>query len=187
MKSPAFALVFGLLSTLAAADDDWSIRAEKEAQALVGVEYTSRFPGDRIAPPLSCTTDGGGSIEIRGRRREPWWYTQARCQGRAVVMLERQVGRVDRHATMQIADTLLLPRFEVEWDPTNPDALYLYANGSCELNGRTDTSFFALIRWGQRERIDARTGVERAWTFDLKRGRIVPLSTQHIVCYRQDP
>lgn len=168
---------------------------EDEASALKGIEYTPRIHGERISPAqLTCTDEGGGLLDegggllnVRDLPAETWSYGLVRCQGRMVVMLQRKIGEVDGYVTWHIVDTLLLPPVHLEPHPDRPNALRLFEAGDCELDGKTDPFFIALVRWGDHEQIDWRTGVEQAWTFDIDQGKIVTLSTKRIICYRPEP
>ncbi|GAB3552557.1 hypothetical protein GCM10027343_38230 [Noviherbaspirillum agri] len=126
---------------------------------------------------------------VNGVDHHDWSINKGQCQGQPVIMLERFISRsAPDVSTWRIVDTLVLPRYMRDPDPgRRPNALRLFETGDCELDGKTDTSFIALVRWGNREQINWRTGVERAWTFDVERGRIVPLSTKRIICYRPEP
>ena len=162
---------------------------EDEAKALKGIEYTAYLSGGQIAPQkLTCTDEGGGLLDSPGASSEVWAFGIAHCQGRTVLMLKQAVGKMKDHITWRIVDTMLLPPFEADWDPTRPHALRSASMEECELDGgRTDTFFMALVRWGKNERIDWRNGVEQAWTFDIPRGRITSLSIKRIVCEWFEP
>jgi hypothetical protein len=185
----AFAFAFAFIWTVALADGKPAITSAEEARAMIGMEYTASMPGERIAPDrFSCINEGGAILLINGISQNDWSTSTTTCQGRPVITLERFVKRLGpRETTWRIVDTLVLPRYERDPDPRRPNALRLFQTGDCELDGKTDTYFIALVRWGKREKIDWRTGVERAWTFDIERERIVPLSTKRIVCYRPEP
>jgi hypothetical protein len=182
-----FALAFAW--TAALANGKPAATAAEEAGALIGMEYVIPMAGERIAPDrFSCISEGGGMLLSNGMPRNDWATSTVTCQERPVILLERFVNRLSpSETTWHIVDTLVLPRYERDPDPSRPNALRLFQTGDCELDGKIDTSFIALVRWGKREKIDWRTGVERAWTFDIERGRIVPLSTKRIVCYRPEP
>lgn len=187
MKLPLWAFALAMTSITAPADSRPAMTVEEEARALIGKEYTFRMQGQRISPELSCTSEGGGLLFINGVFDDEWASGAVKCQGRAVEVLKRAVGEADGDTTWRIIDTLVLPPYKESPNPKRPNALRLAAAGPCELDGRTDTFFIALVRMGKRDRIDWRTGVEKAWTYDIERGRIVPLSTKRIVCYRPEP
>jgi len=190
MKHFMVHLVLLMTSTAALANDGPAMTVEEEARALIGVEYIGRWSDKQIAPHLSCTKEGGGLLHDAA---DTWGDGFAMCQGRAVILLEREVGRIDdAHVKWHIVDTLLLPPAELEWNPKRPDALYLSASAGdqCEIRGRPHIPFGVLARWNKQDkrgRINWRTGVEKAWTFDTKQGRIVPLSTKPIVCESVEP
>jgi hypothetical protein len=187
MRRRAWAFALALAATTALADGRPAMTEAEEAHALIGIEYTSRLHGERITSRLSCTDQGGGLLHGDDISHDEWSHGLATCQGRTVVILRRAIGEVNGRTTWRIADTLLLPPVQLDPAPERPNALRLFGTGDCELDGRTDTFFITLVRWGKHDRIDWRSGVERAWTFDIKRGRIVPLSTRRIACYRPEP
>jgi hypothetical protein len=167
-----------------------AMTASEEAHALIGIEYVLPAFGAPIAPDkLSCTDEGGGFLADGAAPDKEWMQGRAICQGRTVMMLQRRVGEVNGQDIWRIVDTLLLPPIALSWNPKHPNALlFSYSfEGACELHGRPNISFIVLTRWGKRKHIDWRTGVERAWTFDLKRGRIVPLSTKGFTCEWSEP
>ena len=185
----AAALVISIASGVALADTG-AVEADVEvsARALVGLE-TSRLTtsGVPMFDGSHCIFDGDGMVDVRGVTARDWKFGQAVCNGRTVLFLERKIGGGEGAAGWRIVDVVLLPPASHEPVPGRPNALRFAGQGTCEWRGRTDTSFVATVRWAKRERIDWRTGVEKAWTFDIKRGRIVPLSTRHIVCYAYEP
>lgn len=88
--------------------------------------------------------------------------------------------------TWRIVDALLLPEHLQEFDPDRLNELMAFDNNQCEQVRRPVSSFVVLARFGNRQDINWRTGVDKAWTFDIKAGRIVPLSTRRIVCWRYE-
>ncbi|MCM5677925.1 hypothetical protein M8A51_00070 [Schlegelella sp. S2-27] len=182
----ATACLWGALATAHTADPS----ALEEAQRLVGLEYRlgpGAAAGQIIAQRPSCSNVGGSVVWNDGRPMDEWSFGEFICNGRSIALLKRQVGEASNGPTWRIVDALPLPSYEQHGEPKRPNALRLYFNGECELDGKTDTLFFALVRFGKRDRIDWRTGVERAWGFNLTAERIVPLSTKRIVCYRPEP
>lgn len=186
MKRSALSIVLTAACVAAHADVS-SLPVAQEAQALIGIEFTAKAMGSPIDPGLSCTNEGGSTIEVNGVTVEGWGYGRAVCKGRSVAMLKRIVGREGADIRWRIVDAVLLPRFEWNVDPKRPHAPRLFKVGDCELDGRTDTFFIALVRWGKHDRIDWRTGVEKAWGFDSQKERIVPLSPKRIVCHLPEP
>lgn len=183
----AVALAF---AATAYADDKPSMSPNEVAGALIGVESTTRLMGEKVGPDtLSCVDRGGGYMALDNQMLNDWSDAVLVCQGRLIVTLERKVGEANGLEKWRIVDTLLLPPLQDEWNPRRPNALmYIHSSeGVCGLTSRPGTSYFTLVRWGKRKRIDWRTGVERAWTFDIAQGRIVPLSTRHIYCEWVDP
>ena len=182
----ALSVLFGV-----ALADDTDRTVDRLARALVGVEYRLApgiAGGQSIADGVPCTYVGGGLVLVNGEMSDKWAYSQLTCHDRPVAILEKKVDRPDAPDAWRIVDAMALPPFERDLDPKRPNALRLFGTGDCELDGKTDTLFLALVRWGsKRDRIDWRTGVERAWGFNLTAERIVPLSTTRIVCYRPEP
>jgi hypothetical protein len=186
----AWSLALALSSASASAGHLPVMTASQEARALIGVEYFLSSIGKPIAPgKISCTEVGWGSLSDSGAPEDEWSQGQVRCRGRTVITLLHKVGKKDSQDLWRIVDALLLPPIEAFWNPKRPNALSFSdaVEGVCELRGRPHIPFIVLIRWGKRKHIDWRTGVERAWTFDLKRGRIVPLSTKGFTCEWSEP
>ncbi|MCM5681747.1 hypothetical protein M8A51_19645 [Schlegelella sp. S2-27] len=186
MKRFALSVVLTVAFVAAQADAS-SLPVAQEAQALIGIEFTAKAMGNPIDPGLSCTSKGGSTIEINGVTVEGWGYGRAVCQGRTVAMLKRIVGQEGADIRWRVVDAVLLPRFAWGFDPKRPHAPRLFKVGDCELDGRTDIFFIALVRWDKRDRIDWRTGVEKAWGFDPQKERIISLSPKRIVCHRPEP
>ncbi len=177
---PCFAL---LLSSLAQANDT------EVAKGLIGYEHIVVAPAQPFPGRPGCINQGGAVIYTKGVFSYDWGNGIVICDGRPILFLERYIDTnpADRVYRARIVDAVVLPRYELDADPRRPNARRLFETGDCELNGRTDTSFMAIVRWGKRERIDHRTGVEAAWGFDTERGRIVRLDTKRIVCWRPEP
>ena len=180
-----FALAFvPAVAVAALAPQGAQMTAEEEARALIGIEYPGAAFSRRIVPHLSCT-DGGGRLQIGGVDYKEWWYSRVECQGRQVLILERSLPRKEGKAKWYVVDTLLLPPVRLLTEPYAPHGvndLWLFSPEECALDGRYDTDFVALVRWTDREWFDWRSGVEHAWTYDLERERIVPVSTKRIAC-----
>jgi hypothetical protein len=181
----AFACTIGVITGASAGNE----QAARDARELIGLQYRLApgiLNGQVIAERPSCSHVGGATMYVDGHAVDGWAYSEFSCSGRPIALLERRTDETDGRPTWKIVDTLLLPNYSLD-DPNRPKALKLYFNGECELDGKTDTLFFALVRFGKRERIDWRTGVEKAWGFDLNAQRIVPLSTKRIVCHQMEP
>lgn len=164
--------------------------SQQEAQALIGLEYqlsTGTTNGQTIAEHPSCSNVGGTLMWVRGKSFDDWSAGEFECKGQRILLLKRQVNASGAAVRWRIVDTQLLPPYAPGFDDKRPFAPRLHSTGECALDGRTDTLFFVLLRWGKRERVDWRTGVERAWGFNLDAERIVPLSTRRIVCEKPDP
>lgn len=186
MKRVAWSLAFAAMCTVVQADAP-TPGLEQQVRALVGLEFTARAVGGTIASGVDCTDEGGGGVETDGIRAEGWSYGRVVCQGRSIAILKRAIGQEGQRIRWHIVDAVLLPHFELNPDPKRPNAPRLLSAGECELDGRTDTSFIALARWGKHDRIDWRTGVEKAWGYDPQKQRIVLLSPERIVCWRPEP
>jgi hypothetical protein len=189
MKLRTWLLAVLLYSHQAWADDSSVfLPPSEEIKALHGLEYVNAMPEQqRVASHLSCIDEGGALIFENGVLHRDWAKGVIQCQGQWVVALQRKVGMVGRHIKWRIVDTLVLPPISFDPDRSNAEALELVAEDHCEVKGLPNTTFIALVRFGKRQRIDWRTGVEKAWTFDIKRGRIVPLSTKRVVCEPYEP
>jgi hypothetical protein len=122
-----------------------------------------------------------------GEVTHEWAFGEAWCGDRVALLLKHVIGREGRRPIWRIVDTVLLPPFEREWTPRNQNELTRFFAGDCQLDGRIDEFFVALARLGKRNRVDWRTGVKHAWTFDIEKGRIVPVSTRRVVCHRPTP
>lgn len=189
MKMTMWAFMLTLASSFVFAGDMQTTKAAAEAKALIGMEYVPRQHGERVSlAPLSCTVGGGNLLSINGVFSNEWAEALATCQGRAVMILQRRKDVDSDQPTWRIVDTLLLPPIENAWDHEHPDALLLSssAEGLCKLRSLPNASFIALTRWGRKEKIGWRTGVEQAWTYDFAEGHIVPMSTQQIECEWMD-
>ncbi|AKJ30508.1 hypothetical protein AAW51_3817 [Caldimonas brevitalea] len=154
---------------------------------MVGTQYSAQRPGDRVAPHLSCVVEGGGVLWVDGQSADDWSFGTFDCRGRAVLVLQKITPNANGGKTKQIVDSLLMPRFERRPESQRPSSLQFLVMGECALDGSRDNFFVALGRYGKRNRIDGRTGVQHAWGFDVKQGRIVPLPTERIACDRPDP
>ena len=190
MKTRAWTLALLLTSATACAgitETGPLMSAEKEARALVGVKYVPGIQGEKFTSRLSCTSDGSARLSIAGVPYPEWSFGTALCQGRHVETLEQRVSEENGVTTWRIVDALLLPPVAADWDPHRQNKLQISLMGECTLDERTDTSFFALVRWRDRERVDWKTGVEHAWTYDIEKGRIVPVSTKRVVCEWLEP
>ena len=179
-----FALAFvPAVATAALPMQGTRMTAEEEVRALIGIEYSIQRPWERLVGHLSCIDGGGGILQIGGVDHEEWAYGRVECRGRQVLMLKRSLSRKEGKARWRVVDTLLLPLVLLDrYVPDDPINLWLFTQEWCTLDGRYDTDFVALVRWSEREQIDWRSGVEHAWTYDLERKRIVPISTKRIVC-----
>lgn len=184
------ALTAGCLAVQVGYAGDADPEAQQEAQALIGVEYQfSAESGLRqtIAGRPSCSNIGGTLVWIEGKPFDDWSAGELECKDRRILALKRQLDSPQGALKWKIVDTQLLPAYDSGSDDKRPAALRLHSTGECTLDGKTDTLFFVLLRWGKRERVDWRTGIERAWGLNLKAERIVPLSTRRIVCEKPDP
>lgn len=174
--APAFAAEFPLMT------------AEEEARALIGLEVGPYYEGVPFAENLSCTFQGGFPVILRQKEHEEWHDTLATCRGRFVVMLQKFVGnRKEGKLRWRTIDAVALPPVPLYFEE-HPDGRYLYHSTTevCKLDGRYGTSVYAIVREGKHEWITWRNGIEQAWAFDLKQGRIVSISPKRVVCQRAD-
>jgi len=161
---------------------------EAEARSLIGVTYTPIFPSLRITEASSCTDEGGGSLALDGRLSREWSFGEAWCGDRVVLLLKRLVGREkDKRPVWRIVDAVLLPLYKRDWTSRDERQVGKFIEGDCQLDGRVDNSLVVLARLGKRNRVDWRTGVKHAWTFDVEHERIVPVSIKRVVCRRPTP
>jgi hypothetical protein len=180
-------------SAAAFAGEEPQVSAEQEAQALKGLEFAPMRMEARLFDHLSCTLQGSGSVVVRRRVHEEWGNDMALCQGRYVMLLTQlHKGATHKENRWRVVDAAVLPEVVViSSDPREaarpPEGLYLYTPDECTLDGTWGTSFYAVVRLGKRKRMDWRTGVEGAWGYDLKRQRIVPISTKRVVCNKPEP
>lgn len=161
-----------------------------EAKALIGAEYTSQVERLPIAPGRSsCTAVGEGGLYIKEKTIEGWGTGQALCDGREVVTLLKHIGAVDGHPKWKIVDVLLLPPLAKEGsrNTSRMPVTHTEIGRLCDVTDLRGTSYIALLRWNNRERIDWRNGVEKAWTYDIQQERIVPASTRGISCEWSEP
>jgi hypothetical protein len=187
MRALAWLCPFLLLCTSAFASEQASLTGEQEIEALKGLQYLLVMHGQKVASHLSCTDEGGGSLSTPGASDSGWSRGMVQCQGRWGVILKRRVGTVESRTKWKIVDSLVLPPLQWEPDPADTEALRFIGSDNCALKGRPNVHFFVLARFGKRDRIDWRTGVENAWRFDLKRGQIMPLPIKGIVCEAYEP
>jgi hypothetical protein len=189
MKLTAWLLALNIFSYPVLAQDASANTVQKEIEALRGLEYVSIMPGQKVASHLSCTEEGGSLLVLRGVLNREWSKSLLQCQGHWVITLNREIAAVsaEGHVKSRIIDTLVLPPVQFDLDPDNLEALRYSGDSECEIKGLPNTTFIALVRFGNRKRVDWRNGVEKAWTFDIKQGRIVPVSTKRIVCEPYEP
>ncbi|WP_326504616.1 hypothetical protein [Noviherbaspirillum album] len=163
---------------------------KKEARKLYGIEYSPRLMGELIAPDISnCTYEGGGIIHLDGVDHYNWAKEYVYCSGHVVILLSKKIDDSHKYGIWRVVDLLPLPKLELLKNLRNPERPVLYSSfeGLCSVQGRYGMDFIALLSWGRRERIDWKTGVRRAWTFDITQERIVPLPTRHIQCQWEEP
>jgi hypothetical protein len=184
----AIGLVFALMTSASFAKQP---NAAAEAKALIGTEFVSQMMGVPISPGRSsCTDEGGGRLYVNGMNLDDWFEGVLSCQGRTIIILKKKLGHENGRPKWKIVDTLLLPPLTWEEGLGNRSSklvLHLNADGQCDTRDTSPTSYFALLRWNKREQIDWRSGVEKAWTFDIEKERIVPRSTRDISCEWTEP
>ena len=162
--------------------------AEEEARAMVGRETGGAYD-QPIFGDLSCVAEGRVPVVVRDKASKELEGSLATCRGEHVLLLERFIGDWKKgDLRWRIVDAVVLPPVLVLFDASRPEGPYLYqpSGEACTLDGRYGTSVLAAVREGKAERITWRNGIEHAWTFDLKRGRIVPISPKRVVCLRAE-
>ena len=182
-------LVAAAICTAAAAGEPPALSVEQEVQALKGGEYGPTRQDERLFGHLSCVLVGSGPVGSRGFLHKGWGDTLVQCGDRYVMMLMRfHEGKTHAEDRWRVVDAVPLPPVVgILPDASRPDGPYLYTPDECMLDNRWGTSLYAIVQVGARKRMDWRTGVEGAWGYDLKRQRIVPLSTKRVVCTKPDP
>lgn len=163
----ALPFMFGMLIPSAAAE---SPRAAID-EALVGQIWV----GDE--PPMlpHCKYLTRFDLQRQQRPSHDLSTHVFRCNGKHLIML----ASLSAGGESQILDARTLPRLS--------RGERLIYPGDCEVDGNSDTDFFAVVRFGRRERVDGKTGVRAAWVPDPETGKIQPLSTRRIVCWRPTP
>ncbi|KAB2926979.1 MAG: hypothetical protein F9K30_05185 [Dechloromonas sp.] len=165
--SLAVLCLFGSLSVPATAE---AIRSPVE-QALVGQEWGGELP------PLLAQCRHLTRFDLQ-RQQRPLPGLSAHvllCQGSNLIVLTSLTATDGE----RVLDALRLPRLKRSERLIYP--------GDCELDGNSDTDFFAVVRFGPHERVDWKSGVRAAWMPDPESGKIEVLPTRHIVCWRPTP
>ena len=178
----AAAVIAGMfvVSTAAAAE---SMTAEEEVRAMIGRQHAGAA-GVPLFADLSCVTEYGGVLWVRGKRADGWWQDLVRCKRRMVLVLHRNVrGDPEVAPRWQVVDALVLPHELLDFDPEHPKDVDLYQPGSgqCAFDGHRD-DIYALVREVDNRPITWRRGLLGAWSFDPKGGRILPLPLKRVVC-----
>jgi hypothetical protein len=182
-------LVSAMACTLVRASEAPSMSIEEEVAALKGSEFGPTLQGAPLVSPLSCTLWGSGQLVMRRRPQVGWDEGVAKCGDRFVLMLMRfHEGKTHFENRWRIVDAVLLP----EVDHSQPDnnrlgGRRLYTADECFLDRTWGTALYAVVNVSEHKRMDWRTGVIGAWGFDLKRERIVPISTKRVVCHKPEP
>lgn len=161
-----------------------------EARALIGWEYRSAVQGSRIKPGLSCLVGGGGPLERNGKPVPGWNAMTFDCDDHITLALgrERVDGR-DNETYIRIVDAVALPGATVGATLHHKPGLSIIGtDNDCKLDGRHNPNLVVTMRRVQREWLTWRNGLVAAWTYDLERGRIVPVSIKRVTCYQElDP
>jgi hypothetical protein len=149
------------------------------------------YPGvasDQPVPGLpDCVDEGGAALTANGTDLEGWWEGLFFCRGRRYLLLQRLTGYTeDGNPQWRIVDAKPLPRFVVNRaDGKNSRTRYLHSNGDCTLDHQIGTSIKVVLRWGKRQHVTSRTGIEAAWGFDTELGRIIPIDVSRVECWDQ--
>lgn len=161
-----------------------------EAHALVGWEYRLAIEGTRIKPGLSCLEGGGSSLDSGGKEVPGWRAMTFDCDDHVTLALgrERVDGR-DNATYIRIVDAVALPGATVSATLHHkPGLAFTGPDNNCKLDGRHNRNLVVTMRRVQREWLTWRNGLVAAWTYDLERGRIVPVPIKRVTCYQElDP
>ena len=172
----------GLVASALIAVSGFSTAAEsglaETVRSLIGF---SEFLPIMPAPmgETGCINLGGGLLLMDGNDLDEWSFGEASCKKRTVILLKHSFGSPGNGVGWRIVDAFLLPALR------HGDELF--QQGDCEVDGKTNTSFVAIVHLGRRDRVDHRNGVLAAWTVDPQAGKIVALDTKRVVCYPPTP
>lgn len=157
-----------------------------EARRLIGKEYPSTPSPERHFPDSSCVAIGGGFLVERGVQRTEWAEGVFECSESIVITLERVVPGFREPMRTRIVDSAVLKGARTVQPNQALDTINFVTGEECSLDGTGGTNFYATVRWGKRKKADWRTGVLKAWGFDLRRGKIVPISPKRVTCERYE-
>ncbi len=163
----ALPFLFGMLNPSATAESPRAAVAE----VLVGQVWV----GDELPMLPNCKHLTRFDLQRQQRPSRGQSAHVFRCNGEHLILLASLGAGGDN----QVLDARTLPRLRRGESLIYP--------GDCELDGNSDTDFFAIVRFGRRERVDGKTGVRAAWVPDPESGKIQPLATRRIVCWRPTP
>lgn len=163
------ASLFGFACGASVAD---ASRTEFE-QGFIGRTWTLK-PTDVGGRPLSEQCENTGQYVLPPD--DQYGVASFRCDDQRSMQVLLKFESSDQ---TQILDALLLPKLEKGEE--------LMLSGDCELTGKPVPFFVAIAKLGPREKVNWKTGVRAAWLPNLKTGKIEPLSTRNIVCYRPTP
>jgi hypothetical protein len=174
LKGFLLSILVAASSCASAADPD----INETVRSLIGSnEFSTILPapiGD-----TGCINEGGGLLLKNGKSFDEWSFGEATCSNRTVALLKRSPNSPGKHVDWRVVDAFLSPALR------HGDEIF--QQGDCELDGKTDTSFMAIVHLGRRERVGHRNGAKGAWTVDPHAGKIVALDTKRVVCYRPTP
>jgi hypothetical protein len=165
-----FACVLGSFCGVALAD---SSRTDFE-QSFIGREWIQGHP-----PSDQCEPLGGYMLQSNKKSLNRLGVDSLKCNDRELQLLEQFMTDYAKGNKVKALDALLLPKLK-------PGELFM-EQGECELNGKTDTNFIALVHLGRRDKVTWKNGVRAAWKPNLEAGKFEELSTKDIVCWRQTP
>jgi hypothetical protein len=184
MKRHAALLALGVFGTsFVAVGADWR-PPEEEARALIGRDFEPASENLTVIPELSCVNLTGAFVMIRGKEHQEWEGGMLTCQDRYVLVLAKFLGRPDGETPRyHVVDTLIMPPgLSLFLNEQHPEGPYLF-EVDCKLDDHWDTSVYAIVRLGKARWMTWRNGVERAWTFDIQKQRIIEVSPKRVICY----
>jgi len=141
-------------------------------------------------PGLSCLVGSDTSVARRGEPVAGWRAMAFDCDDHITLALGRErVDERDNEAYIRIVDAVALPGATVGATLHHKPGLSIIGtDNECKLDGRHNPNLVVTMRRVQREWLTWRNGLVAAWTYDLERGRIVPVPIKRVTCYQElDP
>lgn len=153
-----------------------SVRTEFE-KSFIGKEWKSNLP-DINKHPLSsqCMFTSGQLLQQNANLN----LVNFICtDGRLLSIISQRKVQGDWTSPLIALDAFHFPKPK--------EGEQLMSTGDCSLNGDTLIDFTALVRMGDRERVDWQTGVLKAWIPNVTTKKYEALSTRNIVCGTPTP